>query len=198
MVPKVLATASIAFLILASASGPSLGASCAGAISNVSAVSTGGLVRPNKNYSGDRDLTTILATKVTTDKPVTCVIVHVSAYIQPADNHAVFQVRLNGTPMAGHANAFPGTEVRIPEISEPVHNLPKWVMRTAPALNPKPPGYPARDNFYDVPRTVGYTFFQAVKGKTTAKIELRAADCCSPRRGTGTTKIHAATLTVFY
>lgn len=173
-------------------------ASCSGPISNVTAVGADRLVRPSANYSSDRRLTPLLATTIETGKAVTCIVVQLSAYVQPADNHAVFQVTLDGVPMQGHAASFPGTDVTIPMISEPVHNLPKWVTEMAPKRDPRPPGYPGRENYHDVPRTVGYTYFQAVKGPRKAKIELLVADCCSPVRGTGNTLVHAATLTVFH
>ena len=84
-------------------------ANCSGVVGKVTAVSTDRMVRPSANYAGDRRLAPVLSAKVVLDKPVTCVVVHVSAYIHPADNHAAFQVTIDGAPMAGHAATFPGT-----------------------------------------------------------------------------------------
>lgn len=65
---------------------------------------------------GHFDPTPLLSTTVTTTQPG-CLVASFSAVARPLDNHAVFQVRLDGAPMIGHIPGFVG--VATPVVVDP-------------------------------------------------------------------------------
>jgi hypothetical protein len=70
----------------------------------------------NPDPTGYFDPQPLIATTITTTAASTCLIVHFSALAEPQDNHVMFQVRANGTPMQGHA-IFPYS---VPTVQAPV------------------------------------------------------------------------------
>lgn len=148
-------------------------ASCSSATGSVTAVSLKRKLGLRTNFGGNKPgkLQSVLTASVVTKQP-TCLIVHISAYAQPADNRMIFQAAVNGVVMEGHASGIPGHSFAAPAIGEE--------NRT--------------DEFLDFPRTVAYTFFKLVKsGKHN--VVFNAADCCGSGLGG---QIHSATLTVFH
>jgi hypothetical protein len=103
-----------------------------------------------------------------------CLVTHLSTFPFPADNHIVFQVRVDGTPMEGHDRDLFGFGV--PAVSDP--------NRT--------------DVFVDVPRMASYTFFAPVK-PGVHKVEVLFAGCCSGTTGSSNgSVVTGATLTLQY
>jgi hypothetical protein len=129
---------------------------------------TGGGGRP----AGSFDPVPLLSTKVDVTRP-TCLVAHFSAMAHPADNHMVFQVRVDGIPMQGHDLDLFGTG-------------------TAAVSDPN-----QTDVYYDVPRMVAYSFFQRV-GAGIHTVEVLFAGCCSALTGIGDGLVSAAVLTLEY
>jgi hypothetical protein len=103
-----------------------------------------------------------------------CLVAHLSTFPFPADNHIVFQVRVDGTPMEGHHPDLFGFGV--PAVSDP--------NRT--------------DAFVDVPRMASYTFFKPVN-PGVHKVEVLFAGCCSGTTGLSNgSVVTGATLTLQY
>lgn len=103
-----------------------------------------------------------------------CLVAHLSTFPFPADNHIVFQVRVDGTPMEGHHPNLFG--LGVPAVSDP--------NRT--------------DAFVDVPRMASYTFFTPVE-PGVHKVEVLFAGCCSGTTGLSNGSVVAgATLTLQY
>ena len=61
----------------------------------------------NPDPTGYFDPKPLIATAIVTTAANTCLIAHFSALAEPQDNHVMFQVRVDGKPMQGHA-IFPG------------------------------------------------------------------------------------------
>jgi hypothetical protein len=70
----------------------------------------------NPDATGFFDPTPLISTDIATTGPHTCLIVHFSALVEPRDNHVMFQVRVDGAPMEGHA-IFPYS---VPTVKAPV------------------------------------------------------------------------------
>jgi hypothetical protein len=103
-----------------------------------------------------------------------CLVAHLSTFPFPADNHIVFQVLVDGTPMEGHHPDLFGFGV--PAVSDP--------NRT--------------DAFVDVPRMASYTFFKRVDPGVHT-VEVLFAGCCSGTTGVSNGSVVAgATLTLQY
>jgi hypothetical protein len=103
-----------------------------------------------------------------------CLVAHLSTFPFPADNHIVFQVRVDGIPMEGHHPNLFGFGV--PAVSDP--------NRT--------------DEFVDVPRMASYTFFKPVN-PGVHKVEVLFAGCCSGTTGVSNgSVVTGATLTLQY
>ncbi len=104
-----------------------------------------------------------------------CLIAHFSNIPQPADNHIVYQVRVDGIPMEGHHPTLFG-------------------FGTAAVSDPN-----RTDEFFvDVPRMASYTFFATIEpGEHT--VEVLFAGCCSGTTGYSSGSVVAgATLTLQY
>ena len=129
---------------------------------------TGGGGRP----AGSFDPVPLLSTKVFVTHP-TCLVAHFSAMAHLADNHIVFQVRVDDVPMQGHDPDLFGTGTSA--VSDPNQT----------------------DAFYDVPRMVAYNFFQQV-GTGVHTVEVLFAGCCSASSGIGAGLVSAAVLTLEY
>lgn len=167
--------------------------SCTGKVSNVVAGSVDAPVRVRGSYTNTAnygEMDPIIRLPVDVKGSPTCLVAHLSAYIEPADNHAIFRAEFNGRAMRGHGQSMPvylpaAGSVTGPLISEPVHNLPRFFIQGIPSTHPngpKPalhPDYPIRDNYLDRSRTVSYTFFLPVKGGDKGEIVLLAKGCCS-------------------
>jgi len=143
-------------------------ARCASAAQLVSAQSSGvrtTTVNFNTDAFGNPDPTgyfdpkPLIATAVVTTAQTTCLIAHFSALAEPQDNHVMFQVRVDGKPMQGHA-LFPYS---IPTVQAPVVWDPEETDK-------------------NLTRMVAYSFFAAV-GPGTHKIEVRFAGCCGLTNG---------------
>lgn len=149
---------------------------CASASTAVTAVRLGGVRNATVNFSGGPDyapgafdaaplLTTIVNVGGTAPG---CLVATLSTLPRPADNHIVYQVRVDGVPMEGHANLFGfGT----PAVSDP--NMV--------------------DEFYDTNRMASYTFFRRVN-PGPHRVDVLFAGCCSAGTGIGAGAVDAATL----
>lgn len=152
---------------------------CAGKTTQVKAVSTQGVNRSAFNFTselhpGALDPTPLLTTTVKTTGKLSCLVAHFSAYAQPADNHLIFQVLVDGQPMEGHAPSFAGFAV--PVVTEPN----------------------TTDEVFDVPRMAAYNFFKEV-GPGEHTVEVRLAACCGdPAEELGPVLVDAAVLTLEY
>ena len=113
----------------------------------------------NPDPTGHFDPKPLIATSIVTTGTGTCLIVHFSALAEPQDNHVMFQVRVDGQPMQGHA-IFPYS---IPTVQAPVVWDPEETDK-------------------NLTRMVAYSFFAAI-GPGTHKIELRFAGCCGLTNG---------------
>lgn len=113
----------------------------------------------NPDPTGYFDPTPLIATTFTTTAESTCLVVHFSALAEPQDNHVMFQVRVDGKPMQGHA-IFPYS---IPTVKAPVVWDPE-------------------ETDQNLTRMVAYSFFAAI-GPGTHKIEARFAGCCGLTNG---------------
>lgn len=108
----------------------------------------------NPDPTGYFDPKPLIATSIATTADSTCLVVHFSALAEPQDNHVMFQVRVDGKPMQGHA-IFPYS---IPTVQAPVVWDPE-------------------ETDQNLTRMVAYSFFAAV-GAGTHKIDVRFAGCC--------------------
>jgi hypothetical protein len=138
-------------------------ARCAGTAQFVRAQSSG--VRTTKvNFNTDAmgnassigffDPKPLITTSIATTGESTCLVVHFSALAEPQDNHVMFQVRVNGKPMQGHA-IFPYSN---PTVQAPVVWDPE-------------------ETDQNLTRMVAYSFFAAI-GPGTHTIDVRFAGCC--------------------
>jgi hypothetical protein len=96
----------------------------------------------------------LISTTIVTTAPRTCLFVDFSALVEPQDNHVMFQVRVNGAPMEGHA-IFPYS---VPTVKAPVVWDPEETDK-------------------NLTRMVAYTFFDAV-GPGNHTVDVRFAGCC--------------------
>jgi hypothetical protein len=153
---------------------------CASKTTRVKAVSTQSVNRNAFNFTsalhpGALDPTPLLTTTVKTGGKVSCLIAHFSAYARPADNHLIFQVRVDGQPMEGHAPGFAGFGV--PVVTEPNST---------------------DIDVFDLPRMATYNFFKEV-GPGEHTVEVRLATCCGDPAGElGPVIVDAAVLTLEY
>ena len=113
----------------------------------------------NPDPTGYFDPTPLIATSIITTAERTCLIVHFSALAEPQDNHVMFQVRVDGNPIQGHA-IFPYS---IPTVQAPVVWDPEETDK-------------------NLTRMVASNFFAAI-GPGTHKIEVRFAGCCGLTNG---------------
>ena len=130
---------------------------CRGKAPLVTAAASPGVHGTSVAYNSDPnhwDKTPLLAVKVVVGgRDASCLVAHLSAMAQPQDNWVVFQVRLDGVPMEGHAAGLAG-------ISEPAVFDPDESMAIGPY------------------RMVGHDFFAPVKPGSHL-IEVLFAGCCS-------------------
>lgn len=119
------------------------------------------------------DPTPLLSTKITVGgRRSSCLIAHFSAMAQPQDNQAVFQVRVDGVPMQGHAAGLLG--VPVPVVYDPDESA---------AMGP--------------PRMVAYNFFTEVEpGEHT--VEVLFAGCCSSDPNGSGVVVESPVLTLEY
>jgi hypothetical protein len=108
----------------------------------------------NPDPTGYFDPTPLIATAITTTADRTCLIVHFSALVEPQDNHVMFQVRVDGVPMEGHA-IFPYS---IPTVQAPVVWDPEETDK-------------------NLTRMVAYNFFASIP-PGAHKVDVRFAGCC--------------------
>ena len=108
----------------------------------------------NPDPTGYFDPTPLMATDIIGLTRRTCLIVHFSALVEPQDNHVMFQVRVDGVPMEGHA-IFPYS---IPTVQAPVVWDPEETDK-------------------NLTRMVAYSFFASI-GPGTHKVDVRFAGCC--------------------
>jgi hypothetical protein len=108
----------------------------------------------NPDPTGYFDPKPLIATSIVTTAASTCLVVHFSALAEPQDNHVMFQVRVDGQPMQGHA-IFPYS---IPTVLAPVVWDPE-------------------ETDTNQTRMVAANFFAAV-GPGTHKVDVRFAGCC--------------------
>jgi hypothetical protein len=129
----------------------------------------------NPDPTGYFDPKPLIATAITTTAASTCLVAHFSALAEPQDNHVMFQARVNGTPMQGHA-IFPYS---VPTVKAPVVWDPEETDK-------------------NLTRMVAANFF-AVVGPGTHKIEVRFAGCCGLTNGvTVIALVRNAVLTLQY
>ena len=108
----------------------------------------------NPDPTGYFDPKPLITAVVETTSPYTCLILHFSSEVQPLDNHVMFQVRVDGIPVEGHA-IFPYS---IPTVQAPVVWDPEETDK-------------------NVARMVAYNFFDIVP-PGTHRVEVRFAGCC--------------------
>jgi hypothetical protein len=108
----------------------------------------------NPDPTGYFDPTPLIATRIVTTAPRTCLIVHFSALVEPQDNHVMFQVRVDGVPMAGHA-IFPYS---VPTVQAPVVWDPEETDK-------------------NLTRMVAYNFFDSI-APGTHRVEVLFSGCC--------------------
>ena len=108
----------------------------------------------NPDSIGHFDPTPLIATEIVTRAPRTCLIVQFSALVEPQDNHVMFQVRVDGVPMEGHA-IFPYS---VPTVQTPVVWDPEETEK-------------------NLTRMVAYSFFASI-GPSTHRVEVLFAGCC--------------------
>ena len=113
----------------------------------------------NPDPTGYFDPKPLIATAIVTTAQSTCLIAHFSALAEPQDNHVMFQVRVDGNPIQGHA-IFPYS---IPTVQAPVVWDPEETDK-------------------NLTRMVAYSFFAAV-GPGTHKIDVLFAGCCGLTNG---------------
>jgi hypothetical protein len=125
--------------------------------------------RPTVDFSqsqGGLDPVPLLETAIRVEKHrKSCVIAHFSALVVPADNHAMFQVSVDGVAMAGHT--------RFPFITPSPATPVVWESHLSPLENST--------------QMVAYNFFAEVHPGDHV-VEVRFANCCSanpPAAGTG-------------
>jgi hypothetical protein len=129
----------------------------------------------NPDPTGYFDPKPLIATQIVTTAASTCLIVHFSALVEPQDNHVMFQVRVNGKPMQGHA-IFPYS---IPTVQAPVVWDPEETDK-------------------NLTRMVAYDFFAAL-GPGTHQVEVLFAGCCGLTGGvTVISLVRNAVLTLQY
>lgn len=129
---------------------------CASKSKQVKAVTSPGVHGTDVSFNGSPDRfhpVPLLKTTVDVDGSSTCLIAHFSAMAQPQDNWAVFQVRVDGVPMEGHAGGLGGVD--IPIVFDPDESG---------TIGPY--------------RMVAYSFFKKV-GPGEHTVEVLFAGCCS-------------------
>ena len=129
----------------------------------------------NPDPTGYFDPKPLIATSFATTAASTCLIVHFSALAEPRDNHVMFQVRVDGTPMQGHA-IFPYS---IPTVQAPVVWDPEETDK-------------------NLTRMVAYNFFDSI-GPGAHRIEVLFAGCCGLTGGVNVISlVRNAVMTVQY
>jgi hypothetical protein len=108
----------------------------------------------NPDPTGYFDPTPLIATRISTQALRTCLVVQFSALVEPQDNHVMFQVRVDGKPMEGHA-IFPYS---VPTVQAPVVWDPEETDK-------------------NLTRMVAYSFFASVPAGTHT-VDVRFAGCC--------------------
>jgi hypothetical protein len=130
----------------------------------------------NPDPTGYFDSTPLISTSISTNGRSTCVIVHFfSALVEPQDNHVMFQVRVDGSPMEGHA-IFPYS---IPTVQAPVVWDPEETDR-------------------NLTRMVAYSFFATVAAGTHT-VDVLFSGCCGLTGGVNVISlVRNSVLTVGY
>jgi hypothetical protein len=130
---------------------------CRGKATAVTAAANPGVHGTAVTYNADPnywDPTPLLAVKVAVHgRTASCLVAHLSAEAQPQDNWVVFQVRVDGKPMDGHAAGLAGL--------------------TEPAVFD-----PDESTGVGVYRLVGHDFFASVEPGDHL-VEVMYAGCCS-------------------
>jgi hypothetical protein len=145
------------------------GTRCAGTLLGVAGVSLATPRTANVDFSGSGgQLDALLDTEVTVrGQAPSCLLIQFSAMAYPQDNHIIFQVLVDGVPVAGQTDfpGFPG----VPVVFDPEET----------------------DN--NLGRMVSHSFVAPV-APGLRRVELRFAGCCSPNPGSGV--VGSATLSV--
>jgi hypothetical protein len=129
----------------------------------------------NPDPTGYFDPSPLISTSIVTTGRSTCLIVRFSALVEPQDNHVMFQVRVDGSPMEGHA-IFPYS---VPTVQAPVVWDPEETDK-------------------NLTRMVAYNFFAPVApGAHT--VDVLFAGCCGLTGGvTVISLVRNSVLTVEY
>lgn len=143
-------------------------------VGRVKAVTTNGERTATTDFSGSGgqlDPVPLLETNIlVTGTGPSCLIANFSSQADPRDNSIVFQVSVDGVPMAGHVQ-FPGFTT--PVVSEP------------------------EETDSNLSRMVAYNFVSSVNpGLHTVRV--RFAGCCSANTPTNSGLVRAAVLTLQY
>ncbi|MGH3146613.1 MAG: hypothetical protein ACRDTR_12510 [Rubrobacter sp.] len=118
------------------------------------------------------DPTPLLSTKINVaGRKPSCLIAHFSAMAQPQDNAVVFQVRVDGVPMQGHAAGVLG--IPIPVVYDP------------------------EETNLNLKRMVSYNFFAEV-GPGEHTVEVLFAGCCSANQNASGAAVESPVLTLEY
>jgi hypothetical protein len=129
----------------------------------------------NPDPTGYFDPTPLISTNVVTNARTSCLVVHFSALVEPQDNHAMFQVRVDGSPMEGHA-IFPYS---VPTVQAPVVWDPEETDK-------------------NLTRMVAYSFFASV-GPGEHTVDVLFAGCCGLTGGVNVISlVRNSVLTVSY
>jgi hypothetical protein len=129
----------------------------------------------NPDPTGYFDPTPLISTQIRTLVRRTCLIVQFSALVEPQDNHVMFQVRVDGAAMQGHA-IFPYS---VPTVQAPVVWDPEETDK-------------------NLTRMVSYTFFASVEAGTHT-VDVRFAGCCGLTGGVNVISlVRNAVMTVQY
>ncbi len=129
----------------------------------------------NPDPTGYFDPTPLISTNIATNVRSTCVIVQFSAMVEPQDNHVMFQVRVDGSPMEGHA-IFPYS---VPTVQAPVVWDPEETDK-------------------NLARMVAYSFFASVPAGNHT-VDVLFAGCCGLTGGVNVISlVRNAVMTVAY
>lgn len=129
----------------------------------------------NPDPTGYFDPTPLITTNIPTTERRTCLVVHFSALVEPQDNHVMFQVRVDGVPMEGHA-IFPYS---IPTVQAPVVWDPEETDK-------------------NLTRMVAYSFFASI-GPGNHTVDVQFAGCCGLTFGTTVISlVRNSVLTIHY
>ena len=129
----------------------------------------------NPDPTGYFDPTPLISTQIKTVGRRTCIVVQFSALVEPQDNHVMFQVRVDGAPMQGHA-IFPYS---VPTVQAPVVWDPEETDK-------------------NLTRMVSYTFFASVE-QGAHTVDVQFAGCCGLTGGVNVISlVRNAVMTVQY